>query len=55
MLPLGLIVKDIINEFIGDISAKNILIDCSTIDVKTIEEVFKIHHNRDIYMLDATI
>ena len=55
MLPLGLLVKDIINEFIGDISAKNILIDCSTIDVKTIEEVFKILHKKDISMLDAPV
>ena len=55
MLPSGMIVKDIINEFIGDFSAKNTLIDCSTIDVKTTEEICKILHKKDIFMLDAPV
>ena len=55
MLPSGLIVKDIINEFIGDFSAKNTLIDCSTIDVKTTKEVCKTLHKKHIFMLDAPV
>ena len=48
MLPSGLIVKDIINEFIGDFCAKSTLIDCSTIDVKTTKEVCKTLNKKDI-------
>ena len=55
MLPSGLIVKDIIKEFIGDFRAKSTLIDCSTIDVKTTKEVYKILHKKDIFMLDAPV
>ena len=55
MLPSGLIVKDIINEFISDFSANSTLIDCSTIDVKTTKEVCKILHKKDIFMLDAPV
>jgi len=55
MLPSGLIVKDIVNQFIGDFSAKSTLIDCSTIDVKTTKDLYKILHKRDIYMLDAPV
>ena len=43
MLPSGLIVKNIINEFIGDFNAKSTLIDCSTIDVKTTKAVSYTH------------
>ncbi len=55
MLPSGLIVKDIVNEFIGEFSAKSTLIDCSTIDVKTTKELCKILHKNDIFMLDAPV
>ena len=55
MLPSGLIVKDIINQFLGDFSAKSILIDCSTIDVKTTKELCKTLHKEDVYMLDAPV
>jgi len=55
MLPSGLIVKEIINEFIGDFNAKSTLVDCSTIDVKTTKELCKILHEKDIYMLDAPV
>ena len=39
MLPSGLIVKDIINEFIDNFKTNSILIDCSTIDVKITKEL----------------
>ena len=55
MLPSGLSVKEIINQFIGDFSAKSTLIDCSTIDVKTTKELYKFLHKKDIYMLDAPV
>tara|TARA_B100001057_G_scaffold81400_1_gene76880 strand:- start:1004 stop:1522 length:519 start_codon:yes stop_codon:yes gene_type:complete len=55
MLPSGLIVKEIIHQFIGDLSAKSTLLDCSTIDVKTTKDLCKILHKRDIYMLDAPV
>ena len=55
MLPSGLSVKEIINQFIGDFNSKSTLIDCSTIDVKTTKELYKILHKKDIYMLDAPV
>ena len=55
MLPSGLIVKDIINEFVDDFSARSTLIDCSTIDVKTTKDLCKILHRKDIFMLDAPV
>jgi len=55
MLPSGLSVKEIINQFIGDFNSKSTLIDCSTIDVKTTKELCKILHKKDISMLDAPV
>ena len=56
MLPSGLIVKDIITEFIDNFNTNSILIDCSTIDVKTTKELSeKLHKNNEIYMLDAPV
>ena len=56
MLPSGLIVKDIITEFIDNFKTNSILIDCSTIDVKTTKELSEtLHKNNEIYMLDAPV
>jgi 3-hydroxyisobutyrate dehydrogenase len=55
MLPSGLIVKEIVNEFINNFNPKSTLIDCSTIDVKTTKEVCKTLGNKKIHMLDAPV
>jgi len=55
MLPSGLVVKEIVNEFINNFNPKSTLIDCSTIDVKTTKEVFQILGNKKINMLDAPV
>ena len=55
MLPSGLIVKEIVNEFINNFNPKSTLIDCSTIDVKTTKEVCQILRNKKINMLDAPV
>ncbi len=55
MLPSGLIVKEIVNEFINNFNPKSTLIDCSTIDVKTTKEVYKTLGNKKIRMLDAPV
>ena len=55
MLPSGLIVKEIVNEFINNFNPKSTLIDCSTIDVKTTKEVCKTLDNKKIHMLDAPV
>ena len=55
MLPSGLIVKEIVNEFINNFNPKSTLIDCSTIDVKTTKEVCQILGNKNIHMLDAPV
>ena len=55
MLPSRLIVKDIINEFVCDFSAKSTWIDCSTIDAKTTKELCEILHKKDIFMLGAPV
>ena len=56
MLPSGLIVRDIITKFIDNFKTNSILIDCSTIDVKTTKELSEtLHKNNEIYMLDAPV
>ena len=55
MLPSGLILKEIVNEFINNFNPKSTLIDCSTIDVKTTKEVCKTLGNKKIRMLDAPV
>ena len=55
MLPSGLIVKEIVNEFINNFNPKSTLIDCSTIDVKTTKEVCQTLGNKNIHMLDAPV
>ena len=55
MLPSGLVVKEIVNEFINNFNPKSTLIDCSTIDVKTTKEVCQILGNKKIHMLDAPV
>ena len=56
MLPSGLIVKDIITKFIDNCKINSILMDCSTIDVKTTKELSEtLHKNNEIYMLDAPV
>ena len=55
MLPSGLVVKDIVNEFINNFNAESTLIDCSTIDVKTTKEVCQTLGNKKIHMLDAPV
>ena len=55
MLPSGLEVKEIVNEFINNFKAKSTLIDCSTIDVKTTKEVCQTLVNKKINMLDAPV
>jgi 3-hydroxyisobutyrate dehydrogenase len=56
MLPSGLIVKDIINKYSNNFNAKSILIDCSTIDVKTTKKLSEtLQKNNEIYMLDAPV
>ena len=55
MLPSGLIVKEIVNEFINNFNPKSTLIDCSTIDVMTTKEVCKTLGNKKIRMLDAPV
>ncbi|MDC3055406.1 3-hydroxyisobutyrate dehydrogenase [Paracoccaceae bacterium] len=55
MLPSGLIVKEIVNEFINNFNPKSTLIDCSTIDVKTTKEVCQTLSNKKVRMLDAPV
>ena len=55
MLPSGLVVKDIVNEFINNFNAESTLIDCSTIDVKTTKEVCQTLGNKKVHMLDAPV
>ena len=55
MLPSGLIVKEIVSEFINNFNAESTLIDCSTIDVKTTKEVCQTLSNQKVNMLDAPV
>ena len=55
MLPSGLVVKDIVTEFINNFNAESTLIDCSTIDVKTTKEVCQTLSNKKVHMLDAPV
>ena len=55
MLPSGLVVKEIVNEFINNFNPKSTLIDCSTIDVKTTKEVCQTLSNKKVRMLDAPV
>ena len=55
MLPSGLVLKDIVTEFINNFNPKSTLIDCSTIDVKTTKEVCQTLGNKKIHMLDAPV
>ena len=55
MLPSGLVVKEIVNEFINNFNPKSTLIDCSTIDVKTTKEVCQTLSNKNVHMLDAPV
>jgi 3-hydroxyisobutyrate dehydrogenase len=55
MLPSGLVVKDIVTEFINNFNAESTLIDCSTIDVKTTKEVYQTLGNKKVHMLDAPV
>ena len=55
MLPSGLVVKDIVTEFINNFNAESTLIDCSTIDVETTKEVCQTLGNKKIRMLDAPV
>jgi 3-hydroxyisobutyrate dehydrogenase len=55
MLPSGLVVKEIVNEFITDFNPGNTLIDCSTINVNTTKEVCQMLGNKKINMLDAPV
>lgn len=55
MLPSGLIVKEIVSEFINNFNAESTLIDCSTIDVKTTKEVCQTLSNKKVNMLDAPV
>ena len=55
MLPSGLIVKEIVNDFINNFNPKSTLIDCSTIDVKTTKEVCQTLSNKKVRMLDAPV
>lgn len=55
MLPSGLIVKEIVSEFINNFNTESTLIDCSTIDVKTTKEVCQTLSNKKVNMLDAPV
>ena len=55
MLPSGLVLKDIVTEFINNFNAESTLIDCSTIDVKTTKEVCQTLGNKKVHMLDAPV
>ena len=55
MLPSGLIVKEIVSEFINNFNAESTLIDCSTIDVKTTKEIYQTLGNKKVHMLDAPV
>lgn len=55
MLPSGLIVKEIVSEFINNFNAESTLIDCSTIDVTTTKEVCQTLSNKKVNMLDAPV
>ena len=55
MLPSGLVVNDIVTEFINNFNAESTLIDCSTIDVKTTKEVCQTLANKKVHMLDAPV
>ena len=51
MLPSGLIVKEIVNEFINKFNPKITSIDCSTINVKTTKEVYQTLSKKKIHIL----
>ena len=55
MLPSGLVVKEIVTQFINNFNAESTLIDCSTIDVKTTKEVCQTLSNKKVRMLDAPV
>ena len=55
MLPSGLVVKDLVTEFIDNFNAESTFIDCSTIDVKTTKEVCQTLGNKKVHMLDAPV
>ena len=55
MLPSGLVVKEIVKEFINNFNPGSTLIDCSTIDVKTTKEVCQTLYAKKIHMLDAPV
>lgn len=55
MLPSGLVVKEIVTQFINNFNAESTLIDCSTIDVKTTKEVCQTLSNKKVNMLDAPV
>ena len=55
MLPSGLVVKDLVTEFIDNFNAESTFIDCSTIDVKTTKEVCETLGNKKVHMLDAPV
>ena len=55
MLPSGLVLKDIVTEFINNFNDESTLIDCSTIDVKTTKEVCQTLSNKKVRMLDAPV
>ena len=55
MLPSGLVVKEIVTEFINNFNAESTLIDCSTIDVETTKEVCQTLGNKKVHMLDAPV
>ncbi len=55
MLPDGIAVKEVWNKIINIASAKSIIIDCSTIDVKTSLKVQKKAQNKNLLTLDAPV
>ena len=55
MLPNGKIVKDVWSEVLKNVDKKTILVDCSTIDVKTSKDIQKRANKNKIFTLDAPV
>ncbi len=55
MLPDGIIVEEVWTEILNDIQSKTLLVDCSTIDIKTCKKIHNLAKNKNILSLDAPV
>ena len=55
MLPDGNIVKNVWASILINIKKPTLLVDCSTIDIKTCKEIHKMAKNKNCHSLDAPV